>query len=635
MKRKCMYSFGLTILLVVSIAGSIMAQKKFNESPLLAQQVREGKLPSIGERLPQDPLVVTPLEGTGEYGGTWRMAMTGMGDTAIFTRTIAYDGIVRWDSDFKTVVPNVAKGWKVSGDARVYTFYLRKGMKWSDGHLFTADDILFWYEDILLNKELTPVFPSWLAPGGNIPKVRKIDDYTVEFVYSRPYGLLLRQLANAGQGYIFVPKHYMQQFHPKYTPRDRLDALTKQKGLQYWYQLFTNMNDRFQNPARPTIDAWKTVTPLGTSTQVVLDRNPYYWKVDTKGNQLPYIDKVVYSVVDNVEVALMKALSGEIDMQDRHIGTLRNYSLVAENKEKGGYRIYKTKPTGENSMVICFNLNHKDPVLRKIFNDKRFRIAMSHAIDRREIIDLIYFGEAEPSQPAPRKESPFYYEPLSNAYIDYDPAKANKLLDEMGLAARNKEGFRLRPDGKPLAITIELAPLYTEIVDASELLKGYWEAVGVKTAIKVEERSLFYTRTEAGEHDVALHHADSSGIDVLLYPRYYFPSDPQSMQAPLWQLWYRSGGKSGEEPPKEIKRQMQLYDQILSTANEKKQVELMREILKIDAENLYVLGISTMIGPFGIVKENFHNVPQEILYGWIYPSPAPTRPEQYYISRGK
>ncbi|NMB44927.1 MAG: ABC transporter substrate-binding protein [Firmicutes bacterium] len=560
------------------------------------------------------------------------MAMTGMGDTASFIRTIAYDGIVRWDPDFKTVIPNIAKDWKVSDDARVYTLYLREGMRWSDGHPFTAEDIMYWFEEVQLNTDLTPVFPTWLAPGGNRPTVTKIDEYTVEFKYARPHGLLLRQFANAGQGYIFAPKHYMKQFHPKYTSADRLEALTIEHGLEQWYQLYQNMDDRFQNPERPTLDAWKTVTPLGKSTQVVLERNPYYWKIDPEGNQLPYIDKVIYAVVENVEVALMKALSGEIDMQDRHIGTLRNFSVVAENREKGGYRIYRTKPTGENSMVICFNLNHKDPVMNEIFNDKRFRIAMSHAINRPEIIDLIYYGEAEPSQPAPRKESPFYYEPLTNAFIEYDVAEANRLLDEMGLTARGKDGFRLRPDGKPLTVTIELAPLYSEIVDASELLKVYWEAVGVRVAVKVQERSLFYTRTEAADHDVALHHADSSGIDVLLYPRYYFPSDHQSMQAPLWSLWYRSGGKSGEKPPKEVLRQMELYDQILATADEARQVELMTEILKINAENSYVLGISTMIGPFGIVKDNFHNVPDEIHYGWIYPSPAPTRAEQYYIS---
>jgi len=607
--------------------------KSFNEAPMLIELVKQGKLPPVDKRLPSEPLVVVPVEEIGQYGGTWRTVLLGRADTAWLTRTVDYEGLLRWSPDFKTVIPNIAKGYKVSDEAKTFTFYLRKGMKWSDGQPFTADDILFWYEDVLMNKELTPNVPKWLTTDGQPVKVEKVDDYTVRFKFTQPNGLFLQRLATPDGLGLIVPKHYMKQFHIKYAPKEKLDALVKEKQLTDWFSLFQNMNDAWMNPDRPVVNAWKVTIALGVGPRCVFERNPYYWKVDTVGNQLPYIDKISYDIVESVDVAVMKALNGEIDMQDRHIGALTYFPMFADkkNQEKGDFRLFYTIPTSSNTMVIAFNLNHKDPVLRKIFNDKRFRFAMSLAINRKEIIDLVYLGKGEPRQPSPLPESPFYHEQLSKAYIEYDPAKANKFLDEMGLK-RGPDGIRLRPDGKPLAVTIEVVTTGIQWIDACELIKKYWEAVGVKTAVKPIERSLFYSRKAAAEHDIAIWGGDG-GMEVLLEPRWYFPFSGESNHAPLWQLWYNSGGKSGEEPPPEVKKQMQLYDEITKTASFARQKLLMKQILDIDAKNLYVIGISSNPKGFGIVKNNFRNVPEEMFGSWLYPNPAPTNPCQYFIKK--
>ncbi len=602
---------------------------EFSEAPQLAELVERGELPPLEERLPEEPLVVMPTEEMGKYGGDWRTIVLGVADNAWLQRTVDYEGLVRWAPDFNTVVPNLAKSWEITDEGRTFTFYLRRGVKWSDGEPFTADDIVFWYEDILLNEDLTPTLPKWLTTDEQPVEVEKVDDYAVRFKFTQPNGLFLQRLAGIDGLGMIVPKHYMKQFHPKYTPEEKLEEMVKEEQLTDWFSLFGNKDTWWLNPERPTLFAWRSINILGAGPRYIWERNPYYWKIDPDGNQLPYLDRVVFDIVENAEVALMKALNGEIDMHSRHFNIMQNYTVLAEGREKGDYRFFTLKPTSMNTMIIAFNLNQEDPVLREIFNEKKFRFAMSLAINRQEIIDLVYLGMGEPWQAAPLRESAFYHERLAKAYTEYDPAKANELLDEIGLK-RGPDGWRLRPDGKPLSVTIEVVTgIDPAWIDACELIKKYWEDVGVKTAIKPEDRSLFYTRKATGETEVTIWGGDG-GMEVLLEPRWYFPFSAESNYAPLWQLWYNSGGKSGEEPPEEVKKQMQLYDEILRTVDFDKQKSLMKQILDIDADNLYVIGISTKPPGYGIVKNNFRNVPEEMFSAWLYPDPAPTNPCQYF-----
>jgi peptide/nickel transport system substrate-binding protein len=322
-------------------------------------------------------------------------------------------------------------------------------------------------------------------------------------------------------------------------------------------------------------------------------------------------------------------MNGEIDMQSRHIASLTNKAVFFDNQQKGSYKFFETIPSSMNTNVTALNLCHKDPVMREVFQNKDFRIGLSHAINRQEAIDLIYVSQGEPAQCAPRKESPFSHDQLRTQYLEYNPARANQHLDRV-LPRKDARGMRLRPDGKPLYIAYECSA--TEPPDYLVLLKGYWAAVGVDMDPKPMDRSIFYTRKAAADHDAALWGGDG-GMDVILEPRWYFPYSEESNFAIPWAQWYFSGGQRGEEPPEAPKLQMELYQQIRSTGDEGKQAELMKQILDIAAEQFYVIGLSTPVAGYGIQRNDFFNVPKSMFGSWLYPDPAPWNPQQFFTTR--
>lgn len=618
---------------------------RFQEAPQLADLVKQGKLPAVDQRLPENPLVVQPVERSGQYGGTWRTALLGGQDTAWLVRTIGYDNLVRWDREWKKVAPNVAESFETSPDATQFTFKLRKGLKWSDGEPFNADDIVFWYNDVQLNEELNPggVW-EWMKTGDRRGTVSKTDDYTVVFTFEKPNGLLLSKLATPdGADPTRFPRHYLQQFHKKYNPN--VDQLVAAAGASDWVNLFrlkgagipgTPYDARWQNPELPTLLGWVMTTAYGQGTRVVAERNPYYWKVDADGRQLPYMDRVVYDVMQDKEVLTLKAVNGEIDMMSRHFNTLQNKSLFTENMQKGQYQFFETVPSSMNTMIIALNLNHKDSNMRQVFQNKDFRIGLSHAINRKQLIDLVYVGQGEPYQAAPRPESPLYNERLARQYTEYDLDKANQALDKAGYTQRDGDGFRLGPNGQRISFQVEVStgPGGAEWADALRLIQDDWKKVGIDMQVKPEDRSLLYTRKEANEHDAVVWGGDG-GLEVLLEPRWYFPFSGESNFAEAWRVWYNPQGTprtTPEEPPEDVKRQMQLYDQIKATGDEQQQQELMKQLLDIAADRFYVIGLSLPANGYGIVKTNVHNVPKSMPDAWLYPNPGPTDPPQYFMA---
>jgi len=602
---------------------------KYKEAPMLAELVKAGKLPPVDERVPLDPLVVEPIEEIGQYGGTWRMGMLGPGDTAILTRTVGYEGIMRFSVDLKDSIPNVAKALDVSADGKTFTFYLRKGMKWSDGAPFTADDILFWYKDIALNKELTPSFPRAFMSGGEPCKVEKMDETTVKFVFAQPHGLFLMMLAHVNNTEVpLMPKHYLKQFHPNYASKAELDKKVKDAGFENWWELFGDRNNMWSNVDRPRLHGWRLTTPLGTATQVVFDRNPYYWKVDPEGNQLPYLDKVFLKVHADRETILMDAVAGEIDMQHRHIDYTEDYSLLKQNAEKGDYRFFWLTPDKMCSASIKFNQTVKNPVLRKIFGTKEFRIALSHAINRPEIVDTVWRGRTEPRQIAPWPASGIVHERLATQYLEYDPDKANALLDKV-FPKKDADGFRLGPDGKRIFFTVEIIASHNQIIDMMEMVKKYWADVGIDIALKPEDRPLWTERRNGNEWEAHASKWVASGFFPLLQSNLWWP---QNMEFPgvEWTRWYLTGGESGEEPPASVKKQIELYEELLVTVDPEKQKKIFMQILDIAADNFFAMGITSKPKRFGIVKNDLRNVPLEGFSAWPYPDPAPTNPCTYF-----
>lgn len=609
-------------------ASQQQTSSKYKEAPQLAEKVSRGELPPVDERLPVEPVVIEPVESIGMYGGTWRSGLLGLSDRPWVSRTMAYEPMLRWAPDLTHVVPNVAASWEVSPDGKEFTFHLREGMRWSDGAPLTADDFVFWYEHVLLNDELTPVKFSWMRPGGPLGRVEKVDDTTVKFIFEHPHGLFITQLGNQTP---FVPAHYARQWHIAFD-REAVEKAVEEEQLDSWVALYQNKLDFLITAECPTQFPWQVTIPIsstGSTNQLVAERNPYYWKVDPQGQQLPYIDRMEYPIVENVDVLVLKAVSGEIDMMDRHIATPGNKALFVDNQEAGGYGFFTVKYAFESPCVIALNLNHKDPELKRIFQEKNFRVALSHAINRQEIIDVIYVGSGEPRQPAPLDESPYYNERMAKQYTEYDPDLANRLLDELGLQ-RGPDGMRLRFDGQPLFINVEVAAAFEPWGEIMEMVTNYWKAVGVDSDVKVIDRSLFYVRKAAYDHDCGVW-TGADGIAVVMDPRWYMPFSNESIFGIAWADWWRSGGTQGEEPPEPAKKQQAIYDQIQVTVDPDERDALVRQMLEIGAEQFWAIGITKYYEGYGIVKNNFKNVPP-VLWQWhISSSPAQTHPEQYYI----
>jgi peptide/nickel transport system substrate-binding protein len=306
--------------------------KKFNEAPMLAELVKAGKLPAVEKRLPDEPLVVKPVHEVGKYGGTWRRGFTGPGDGENGNRIVSVDKLVFWDYTGTRIVPSAAKDWKVSEDGMTTTIFLRKGMKWSDGQPFTADAFVFWFEDIYSNRDLVPTQMPELSVNGKPGRIEKVDDYTVAFKFEEPYWMFPDILAGdtligrgqaTGQfsnnfGSSYAPKHYLKQFLPKYTSKEDIDRQVAEAKLDNWVSLLSFKKDWTKNPELPVIGPWKCVSPITGST-FALERNPYYWEVDTSGNQLPYIDNVRMGLAESLEVLNLRAVAGEYDVQERHV----------------------------------------------------------------------------------------------------------------------------------------------------------------------------------------------------------------------------------------------------------------------------------------------------------------------------
>ncbi|MGO9118484.1 MAG: ABC transporter substrate-binding protein [Desulfomonilaceae bacterium] len=601
----------------------------FNEAPTLSKQVKDGALPSVDKRLPESPVIVKPVDKPGSYGGTWRRAYLGLADL-VGARRILYDPLVRWSPEYK-IEPNLAWKWEVDPEGRIFTFYLVKGVRWSDGEPFTADDIVFYFEDILFDKEVTPSVPMWLAPSGNPPKVSKIDNYTLRIEFDQPYTLFLERLACPdGMALVTKPKHYLKKFHKKYAKPEDLDSLIKQKNTTSWAKLFQEVSDPqrslFVETGLPSICAWITPVPA-PANRFIMQRNPYYWKADTQGNQLPYIDTIVHDLQAESQTIVLKAIAGEIDMQGRNLGGMQNSVMLLASEAQGKFRLVPKTSTASVGLLLAPNLNHKEPVMQKILADRRFRIALSHAINRKELNEIVYRGKGVPRQAAPLPESDFCSASYEKAYLDYDPAKAASLLDEMGLKV-NKEGKRLRPDGQPLQLSLDVMASIQSWVDTAEILASHFKKIGIDTEVKSETRELFRLRTQSAAHEIALWTGDG-GMECLLDPRWYFPYSSESLNAPLYGQWCQSDGKRGEEPPPDIKQLIEIYNKILRTVSTEEKKELFGQIIAADEQNLWIIGLVHDPPDYYVVAPNMFNVPKKDFQSWMYPNPGPIHPEQF------
>jgi peptide/nickel transport system substrate-binding protein len=619
-------------------AGAAFA---FNQAPELDQQVTAGSLPAVDERLPEKPLVLTPVNEVGKYGGEMRTDLLGGTDRGYgwLDRMLGYEGLVRFAPEGGKVIPNIAESWEANDASTEFTFHLRKGMKWSDGEPVTADDIVFWYDDMASNEELFPGGPGGaMMVGGKPAKVEKVDDFTVKFTFEAPYGLFLQQLASGNNEPPIAPSHYAKQFMPKYNEAG-LPALMKAAGVSSWIDLFnqkvggsTGSNfAEWLNPELPTLNAWHVSQPYdGSSTQVVAVRNAFYWKVDTADNQLPYLDRVVLPIVGDPEVLKLMIMNGQIDFDyhPQNFGIADKPTLF-DNQEAGKYHFIDLSADVSAAHAIHLNLTVQDETKRALFTNKDFRIALSYAINRPELIDIIYVGQGEPYQVAPRPESRFYDEAFAHQYTEYDPDKANEMLDAIGLTERNGDGIRMMSNGQPLSIKVDVRTDTTQQIDSLQLIQGYWKDVGVDLQVNVIDSALYRERQVSNLVE-AMSNVGAGGLNELLNPRLYVPINDNALYAVPWSYWY-NGDDRGIEPDEATKKQLDLYDQAMATADPEKQADLFKQVLGIARDQFRSFGISLLTGTYAIASNRMGNVPDKMIDSAIYPTPAPLNVSTWYI----
>jgi peptide/nickel transport system substrate-binding protein len=372
---------------------------------------------------------------------------------------------------------------------------------------------------------------------------------------------------------------------------------------------------------------------VGGATRVVMERNPFFWQVDSAGNQLPYIDRLVAPIAQDVESLILQIIGGDIDFALRHVDAPANRPVLAQNREKGNYRFFEARPVGGTNMVINLNLTAKDPELRQLFNQRDFRVALSLGMDRQEIIDTALLGVGEPWQGGPHENHPNFHKRIATQYLDFKPDEANALLDKLGLK-RGSDGVRVMASGRPVRFSIDVIPtLQPEQVDMLQMISQQWAKIGVKMDVNPLERTFFYERTSnSNDHEAAVWGAEISFVPGEI-PQQIVPVHHDSRWGIPWSQWYNSGGQRGEEPPASVKKRMQLYDQAKATADPDARRALMHQIADIAADEFEVMSVSKTMPRFGIVKNDLRNVPESMPSSWYYATPGPALPQLWFWAR--
>ena len=627
-----------TQLALASALAAIGLSAAAQEAPQLAEMVQAGTLPPLAERLPQDPLVIPVVDEIGRYGGVLRRAFLGPGDHNNYTRAV-YDALVRYTPDGGEVVPHIAAGWSSNDNFTEWTIKLRPGTKWSDGEPLSADDIMFWYNDILNNQELMPGGTVWMKNAdGSLAKVEKLDDNTVKWIFQEPNTAFLLNLANMDGAdrsignLVVVPAHYMKQFHPAYADQAELAEKVKAAGFDTWTQLFAVEAMPHLSGKRPSLAAW---APSGTSVSdsvFTIKRNPYYVGVDPEGNQLPYIDEIRFTFYADKEALNLAAVSGEIDFQGRHIN-MSSYPVLKENEDAGNYRVVTWPTFGGSDAIVMFNQTWQGPE-GEIFRNKDFRIALSHAIDRDAVKELSFFGLGESRQGVPAPFHPYYPgDEYAFKYTEYNPDLSQQMLDNV-LPNKDDDGFRTLPDGSPLDIEISVVPQFGAWTDIGQLLVENWAEVGVKAHIELRERTQHFAMRPANELMAEIWNEDTTGFPFSGQPKFDPRSDPALTFAPLVAKWYASNGAEGVEPTPEIKRIVDIIDEAKTSARER-QIELAQELFRLWADNIWeigTVGLTPMIQGVLVANDKLRNVPEVAGNDWPLRTPGNTRLEQYFYA---
>ena len=656
--------------------------KPVGQSPILAELENipesEGGIKPLADRLPEEPYVSQGCEKDGKdigtYGGTWLRVATGPGDVGIIAWRLSGASLARWSPLGYPIKPFVAKSIRTVPGTKNKEFLvtLRKGMKWSDGHPFTAEDIMFWWEAVVMDKSVSGTAPDWMMVGGKAGQVKRVEDtdgldaytkddkkyekYQVKFVFPLSQGMFMEHMAMHGQDVVDFPKHYLEPWHPTRGNDAKCTRAIKAYNLNSRRALFSHMRN-FKNPYHPRLWAW-IPREYNASPPHVFVRNPYYFAVDPKGNQLPYIDRIQFDIQPK-SILAVTAINGKVSMQTRHI-EYKNYTDYMERRTESGTRILHWYPATRS--IYSINPCHVRYVPKgdkaaaykaKLLADKRFRQALSLAIDRGRIIDAEYNGQVEPAQVSPGRASPFRHDRLRNAYTTHNPARSKELLDELVTAGllgpdRDSDGYRTFPDGSRMVFYIDFCP-YTGVGPTEFVVKDWGdERVGVRAIARSQTRPLLYTRKDSMDFDFTIWSSASDYLP-LCCPRYFVAYDTECFYATGWGRWFTRGGfyttpetnpkayagDGTKKPPDDhpMYKAMQIYERALQAPTLAEQVKIFSKALDIAAEELWTINLTTAPPQLVVMKKGFMNVPDNALYGHIFHTPDNAQMETFYFEQ--
>ncbi|MBO0664154.1 ABC transporter substrate-binding protein [Jiella sp. CQZ9-1] len=591
------------------------------EPPSLAAEVAKGELPPLVDRLPQDPRVL-PVDSpcrADQLGGTLNMLGGSAKDTRILP-VFGYARLVGYDTRYR-IVPDILKSFDVE-QGRIFTFHLRPGMKWSDGVPFTSEDFRYFWEDMAKNPKIAKFgIPPELMVDGEEPVVTFPDQYTVRYAWTKPNPGFLASLAAAVPFDIYRPAHYLKKFNPKYTDPKEVEAKVEEAGQRNWVALHFKKDraQRNDNPKMPTLQPWMLVTKP-PSERLIFKRNPYFFRVDREGRQLPYISEVALTIA-NPGLIPAKVANGESDLQAAYLA-FANYPFLKRGETRSHYEVRRWK-SGRGSHVTLFpNLNAKDPAWRKLLQTADFRRALSLAINREDINKAIFYGLAEPGGNTVLPGSPLYSKDLRSMWSTYDPARANQLLDQLGLKRERPGGLRLLPDGREMRLVVETAGESREQTDVLQLVRDDWEKIGIELLIRESQREIFRNRIKAGSTLMSVWSGLDNGLPTPdTDPAEIAPSTAEQMEWPGFGMWVETHGTGGDKPQdtqalKPLLKLIALRKAWIDSLDEAEKTTIWHEALKIFANQVYTIGIVSGVDQLVVVSDKLKGVPERGVYNF-------------------
>jgi peptide/nickel transport system substrate-binding protein len=611
-------------------AEEAMPMGKYREAPMLAEMVANGEIPPLEDRLPPEPMIAQTYS-IGKYGGILRLfARVGKMYNEEFS---AFPQFTRrsWERD-GTYIMEMLENVELSDDFLTLTMYIRPGMKWSDGEPVTADDFLFSYNDL----QLHPDVQIWGINPDTAEPVEQLDEWTIRINYKTPQPKILDSLATMANVSTPQAKHYLQKWHIDYNPD--ADKVAQEEGFDNWHEAMNShlggmAGGPYTDMDRPTLWPW-TFTRMDPTVRAFV-RNPYYPKVDAEGNQLPYIDEIVTQVVDP-EVVNLKIISGEVDLE-WHVTSFPNYTLYKENEAANDYTVYEMEgPNSGNLDLWLKGITHADPAKRALYQKENFRRALSIAINRDEINDIIFLGKGTPRQATVHPSEPYYKPEWGERDSEYDPERADRLLDEIGITKRDSEGFRLDLEGNPFVIVIEYPTTQAHIAEALELIKEYWEDVGIKVLIKGVAIQLFWEHGDQLEIEVAI----GEGLGSYNLWRFarpwqrYLGAEAQIESGQRTIDDFADGKLPGEEPPQWARDYYNWFMDTRMVPNYSREYnELATKMLDYASENCLFIGTVGMVPHIVVAKNYVKNVPDRFPPTYAWPGALGEYMDQLYIDK--